>query len=259
MRQLLRKKDAASAPPGKRIYAIGDIHGCLDELNALLSLITTDLENRNLTNSTFRDGTSTDGELTAQLIFLGDYIDRGPDSKGVIERLCTLKKAHPNTVFLKGNHEACFLDYITDPEDMMHWLDWGGTETLASYGLEPPPPLAGARYAEDLSNLIPKSHITFLNSLALTHIEGDYLFVHAGLRPGVALAEQREEDLLWIRKRFHNTPTKERPSYTIIHGHDPVKKPANKGWRINVDTGACWSGQLTCVVLEGEEQRFLST
>ena len=106
---------------------------------------------------------------------------------------------------------------------------------------------------------MPKSHASFIKDLPLTHIEGDYLFVHAGLRPGVALEDQDEEDLLWIRKRFHKASAKERPAHVVVHGHHPHDKPLDAGWRIAVDTGACWTGRLTAVVLEEKSRRFLST
>ncbi len=242
--QFLHKNgQKAAAPPGRKIYAIGDIHGCARLLDALVAKIEKDA--RGLEN--------------ARLIFLGDYVDRGPDSKGVLDRLIELQAGEPATVFLKGNHEAVMLDFITDPNQMLHWLDWGGEETLTSYGvrnvLRRSPEDLGAELAEKM----PGAHLDFLHSLSLTHIEGDYLFVHAGLRPGIGLNDQIEEDLLWIRRAFHDTPQKERPDYVVVHGHQPLKKPLDAGWRIDVDTGACWSGALTAVALEGEKRRFIST
>ena len=230
-------------PEGERIYAIGDIHGCADLVDELVLKIADDAGNHD----------------QSRIIFLGDYVDRGPDSKGVLDRLILLKEKHPNTVFLKGNHEALMLDFLTNPDDTMHWLDWGGEETLQSYGLRE---LAGRQpqeISQEFAEKLPADHLTFLHSLTVTHLAGDYLFVHAGIRPGVALADQEEEDLLWIRKRFHKTPAEERLEQTIVHGHQPVKKPMDKGWRIDVDTGACWSGKLTAVVLEGATRRFIST
>lgn len=238
-----KSSNGAAIPEGKRIYAIGDIHGALDALDALIAKIEKDA----------------DGLENAQLIFLGDYVDRGPDSKGVIDRLASLKKDYKSAVFLKGNHEAAMLDFLDDPEEIMEWLEWGGDETLRSYGVSAPLSKSGDDLANDLANAMPKTHLDFLKSLALTHREGDYFFVHAGIRPGVALDEQEEDDLLWIRGRFHDASEDERPDATIVHGHQPRKKPLDAGWRINVDTGACWSGMLTAVVLEGNKRRFLST
>lgn len=238
-----RDKKPAAAPDGKTIYAIGDIHGCAELLDQLLAKIDADAG----------------GLDAAQLVFLGDYVDRGPDSKGVIDQLVGLRKRQPGAVFLKGNHEALLLDFLEHPQDMAHWLDWGGEETLVSYGLSGILQRPHEDLAADLLEAMPPEHLAFLKALTLTHREGDYVFVHAGLRPGISLDAQNEDDLLWIRKRFHNTPRDQRPSFTVVHGHQPLKKPLDKGWRIDVDTGACWSGKLTAVVLEGKARRFLST
>ncbi len=231
----------AAVPNGKKIYAIGDIHGRSDMLDELLWRIKDDA-----------------GSLyDAKLVFLGDYVDRGPDSRGVIDRLISLAKDFDNAVFLKGNHEALMLDFLAEPEDLFQWLEWGGEETLESYGVDP----VGKTHfslAEEFSRNAPSSHLEFLRSLALTHVEGDFLFVHAGIRPGVALADQDEADLLWIRKRFHNAAPDARPEYVVVHGHTPTDKPVDAGWRIGVDTGAVYGGMLTAVVLEGDSRRFLS-
>jgi diadenosine tetraphosphatase ApaH/serine/threonine PP2A family protein phosphatase len=238
-----RDKNSAAAPEGKTIYAIGDIHGCAELLEQLIAKIDADAG----------------GLEAAQLVFLGDYVDRGPDSKGVIDQLIGLRQRQPDAVFLKGNHEALLLDFLNDPEGMAHWLDWGGEETLVSYGLSDILRRSGENLAAEFAEALPPEHLSFLKALTLKHRAGDYVFVHAGLRPGISLDEQSEEDLLWIRKRFHNTPRDQRPSFTVVHGHQPVKKPLDKGWRIDVDTGACWSGKLTAVVLEGKARRFVST
>ncbi len=244
IRKLINKDDkSAAAPAGKKIYAIGDIHGCAELLDQLITKITEDAG----------------GLDAAQLVFLGDYVDRGPDSQGVIDQLAALRQRQPGAVFLKGNHEALLLDFLNDPEDMTHWLDWGGEETLVSYGLSDILRRSGEDLAAELAEAMPPEHLSFLKALTLTYREGDYVFVHAGLRPGIGLDDQGEEDLLWIRKRFHNMPRDQRPPFTVVHGHQPLKKPLDKGWRINVDTGACWSGKLTAVVLEGKARRFIST
>ena len=231
----------ASVPIGQRVYAIGDIHGRADMLDELLMQIKEDA-----------------GALhQAQLIFLGDYVDRGNDSRGVIDRLISLRNDYDDAVFLKGNHEALMLDFLEEPEDLGQWLDWGGEETLESYGVDPVGKTKRA-LADELRAAAPKSHLNFLNNLDLTHIEGDYLFVHAGVRPGAPLEDQTETDLLWIRKRFHNAAPASRPDYVVVHGHTPTDKPEDAGWRIGVDTGACYGGMLTAVVLEGKTRRFLS-
>lgn len=233
----------AKAPDGERLYAIGDIHGALDALDALLEKIDADAG----------------GIDNAQLIFLGDYVDRGPDSKGVIERLTALKKDAPNSVFLKGNHEAVMLEFLADPEEALEWLDWGGDQTLRSYGVAGALTKPGDDLSDALSKALPDYHRAFLETLDLTYRAGDYLFVHAGIRPGVAIEDQDEEDLLWIRKAFHSAPAAKRPDATVVHGHHPTKKPVDAGWRIGVDTGACWSGVLTAVRLEGDKRKFIST
>ncbi|WDI30068.1 metallophosphoesterase family protein [Hyphococcus flavus] len=235
-----KKGDPAAAPEGKRLYAIGDVHGRLDLLDALLDEIEKDAS----------------GLDAAKLIFLGDYVDRGEHSRGVIDRLVELKHSKSETVFLKGNHEASMLDFLDHPDDLPHWLDWGGLETLESYGVDTS--LANEVLANELRKNMPATHHKFLQTLKLNHIEGDYLFVHAGLRPGTPLEEQTEEDMLWIRTRFHNAPKNERPEYVVVHGHTPEERPIDDGWRINVDTGACYGGPLTAVVLEGTQRWFLS-
>ena len=256
---LAKKKSTAALGEGKRVYAIGDIHGCAAELDALLDKIAADGDSADLANDVFSDDAQDQLHATPQLVFLGDYVDRGPDSKGVIDRLIGLKKARPESIFLKGNHEAIMLDFLNDPEDMLHWLEWGGEETLSSYGVTCAASRPAEELAAELTEKMPSSHLPFLKSLVLTHQEGDYLFVHAGVRPGVALADQQEEDLLWIRSRFHKTNADERPDFVVVHGHQPMKKPLDAGWRIAVDTGACWTGQLTAVALEGLTRRFIST
>ena len=145
-----KNKKKGNAPKGRRLYAVGDIHGCADLLDELLEKIEEDA-----------DGAA------KQLIFLGDYVDRGPDSKGVIDRLVAQQKKAPDTVFLKGNHEATMLDFLHDPEDMLHWLDWGGLETLESYGLDQVIQRSGEDLAEELVRNMPKSHRTFLEGLTL--------------------------------------------------------------------------------------------
>lgn len=232
----------ARTAQGERIYAIGDIHGCADLLDSLLGKIAAD-----------------SGGTPFRLVFLGDYIDRGPDSRGVLDRLCALKTKGAEASFLKGNHEDVFLDFMRHPAENADWLDWGGAEMVASYGVKGADEMGAAALAASMRARMPAAHLDFLQSLATTARSGDYLFVHAGVRPGVALADQREQDLLWIRGEFHNAPEDKRPDAVVVHGHHPMKKPLDAGWRIAVDTGACFTGRLTAVVLDGETRRFLST
>lgn len=238
------KKSTARTPEGARLAAIGDIHGCADKLQSLLANIAAD------------DGAK---GMPSRLIFLGDYVDRGPDSRAVVERLIHIAKERPDAVFLKGNHEDVFLKFLNKPEENKEWLGWGGIETLWSYGVETPDERDALGIAEAARRLIPKSHVDFLTSLELYRVFGEYLFVHAGVRPGVPLEKQDENDLLWIRGEFHHAPPEKRPAEVVVHGHQPIRKPLDAGWRIDVDTGACFGGPLTAVVIEGESRRFLTS
>lgn len=232
----------ARAPDGVRLYAIGDIHGCAGLLQSLLSIIALDASGAPM-----------------RLVFLGDYVDRGPDSKGVIDALLTVGSERPETIFLKGNHEQAMLDFLERPDLNEEWLHWGGDKTLESYGVADIWTKRPDDLARELSSRLPPAHAAFLRGLTLFEVLGDYAFVHAGFKPGVAIDAQTEEDCLWIRKAFHNARAEERPDKIVVHGHHPVKKPLDAGWRIDVDTGAVWSDALTAVVLEGTTRRFLST
>ncbi len=230
-------------PEGLRVYAIGDIHGRLDLLDPLLAKIEADLE-----------GHPVDQSLQ---VFLGDYIDRGQASAEVIERLIGRSARYP-TICLKGNHEACLLEFLENPEILNAWAHNGGLTTLLSYGVEPvlhSDPRTSTRIAAALAEVMPPSHLDFLFDLPLTFTCGDYLFVHAGIRPGIPFARQREEDLLWIRDAFlsHEALFEK----VIVHGHTPVMEPQIRTNRINIDTGAYATGRLTCLRLEGEDIQLL--
>jgi serine/threonine protein phosphatase 1 len=211
----------------RRIYAIGDVHGRADLL-------------ANLLRDVYADAWGTENPL---LVFLGDYVDRGPDSKGVID---LVRKDHPGfeVVRLRGNHEDLMLGGLEGKSDWHAncWALNGATETLASYGGR---------------SGIPADHIAFLRSLQNYHCEPPYLFVHAGIRPGVPLADQEESDLLWIRRQF--LESRDDHGFIVVHGHTPVDRPELKPNRINVDTGAVWTDRLTCVVLNDGAPRFLHT
>lgn len=234
----------AQTPDDLRVYAVGDIHGRADLLTDLLSLIRQDARNR-----------------PHRVIFLGDYVDRGPASAAVIERLIELKaRRGDDIVFLKGNHEQAMLDFIAAPAETASWINWGGDKTLESYGLDD----IEHRAPEDLRDLfierLPDSHFMFLMDLPLWHREGGYTFVHAGMKAGLPVEEQREKDLLWIRDPFLYAAPLAFGETCIVHGHTPDEQtPLDLGWRINIDTGAVWTGRLTAVVLDGTERRFLST
>lgn len=230
-------------PEGLRVYAVGDIHGRLDLLDPLLARIDADL-----------DGHPTDASVQ---IFLGDYIDRGQASAQVIERLIRRAETFP-TVCLKGNHEACLLEFLDNPEVLTAWSRNGGLTTLMSYGVEPVLHTdvdTRSTLSDALGRAMPPHHHQFLATLPLTFGCGDFFFVHAGIRPGIPIARQREEDLLWIRDAFlcHEASFEK----VVVHGHTPVMEPEIRTNRINIDTGAYATGRLTCLRLEGEDMRIL--
>ncbi len=228
---------------GQLIYAIGDIHGCYDQLRRLLGQIAGDAE----VHARGR---------TATLIFCGDYVDRGPASRQVLDAMCWLKRRRPFHVqFLKGNHEQVMLDYMVAPVRARDWLRFGGAETLQSYGVVPPTddddPEAHLVARDDLLERLPVAHLRFLEDLELMVGVGDYAFVHAGVRPGVALAKQVEEDLLWIRDDFiENEAPHDR---IIVHGHTwESDQPQVRPHRIGIDTGAYETGVLTALRIEDD-------
>lgn len=225
--------------PGERIYAIGDIHGRADLFLALLRSISRDQERQPL-----------DGRAT-RIVVLGDFIDRGPSSRQILEALSRVPDRQALTV-LMGNHEECLLACATgmgDPRD--GWLDFGGRETLASYDMSPPEPDQSKDvYGRLLTERIGQQVVDWLASLPLFAISGDYVFVHAGLRPGIALKRQSSRDLLWIRDEFLSS-TKAH-SHFVVHGHSIVDQVEVRANRIGVDTGAWRSGRLTALALEDD-------
>jgi serine/threonine protein phosphatase 1 len=248
----------SQAPEGVCIYAIGDIHGRADLLDTLLARIEEDC-------ATLPPGTQ------VKLVFLGDYIDRGLKSKAVIELLSSTRFDRANTVFLLGNHEQALLNFLQDPSFGTQWSRFGGNETLFSYGFQPPNLRrslhsndAMASVRDDWNRLwhefranFPPHHLAFLQSLKTRHIEGDYIFVHAGLRPGVGVDDQVLQDMLWIREEFLSDPA-EFP-LMVVHGHTPEDAPFLDHRRVGVDTGAFLSGKLTAARFFGTEIAFLNT
>jgi serine/threonine protein phosphatase 1 len=237
------RNERASIPPGRRIYAVGDIHGRADLLTETLARIDEDLSERPIAASTE--------------IFLGDYIDRGPQSRQVIDLLIARRRAR-DVVLLKGNHEAYALQFLKEPNLLPEWKDVGGTNTLLSYGVTPArsaDPGLAYETAKALHRAMPAGHRNFLRGLALSFSCGDFFFVHAGVRPGIPLRMQAQQDLLWIREDF--LLYEETYSKIIVHGHTPVYEPDVQRNRINIDTGAYATGKLTCLVLEGFEMSFL--
>jgi serine/threonine protein phosphatase 1 len=238
----------AAVPAGYRVYAIGDIHGRLDLLEAL---------HRDI----LEDSTRHPHDGTNVLIYLGDYIDRGPYSREVIDYLMREPLPGFESVRLMGNHDEAILKFLEDPAIGPSWSSFGGEATLLSYGVRTTRGVIGAARWEDMRQQLvknmPESHVAFLRALKTSVEAGDYMFVHAGVRPGVPLAAQRQEDLLWIRDTFLDSALDH--GKVVVHGHTPVDAPEVRANRIGVDTGAFASGVLTAVVLEGENRRFLCT
>ena len=232
-------------PAGQRLYCIGDIHGRLDLLREMHQLILADAAGFN------------GGKM---LIYLGDYIDRGENSKGVIDLLLGSPLAGFRLVHLLGNHEQTLLDFLQHPREVAAWLTYGGRAALLSYGVAvrgDPVREALEEVRDELERRLPRAHLEFFQRLEMMHIAGSYCFVHAGIRPGVPLQEQRYEDLLWIREDF--TESRTIHEHIVVHGHSITPEVDWRPNRIGIDTGAFHTGVLTCLVLEGAEQRLLQT
>jgi serine/threonine protein phosphatase 1 len=219
-------------PAGRRVYAVGDVHGCREKLVALHGLIAADLVSR--------PGRS------AVLVHLGDYIDQGPDSAGVLDVLSVGPQvAGVQVVNLLGDHERMLLDALDgDRAAATDWLWAGGKEALASWGLDPSLP------REAWEGALPAAHIAWLRSLVLTYREGSYLFVHAGIRPGVAVAQQSRDDLTTMRQPF--LWSEQDHGFVVVHGHSSNPSVPLLDNRIGLDTGAGIGGRLTCAVLEDD-------
>jgi serine/threonine protein phosphatase 1 len=236
------KTIAASAPADVRVYAIGDIHGRADLLIETMVRIDEDLERRPVAQ--------------AIEVYLGDYIDRGPDSKTVID-LLAVRLVKNRAVCLRGNHEALMEDFLRDPAKLRPWLQVGGMQTLASYGVDPRPRAIEPEI--DLQrrfwNALPRTHELFLQCLRYHFCCGDFLFVHAGIHPDVPIGQQDPHDLIWIRHEFLDS-VQDHGSF-VVHGHTPVPHPDIRHNRINIDTGAWRSGTLTCLAIEGTSMMVL--
>ena len=233
-------------PPGRRIYAIGDIHGRADLLEELLAAIERDQAGRR--------------PAETMLVFLGDLVDRGPDSRLVVERLMALGKGPVPARFLMGNHEEVFLRALSgDLRALRFLIRIGGRATVLSYGiaLDDYASLDFEALGDRLRELVPQSHVDFLSSFEEWIEVGDYLFVHAGIRPGVDLGAQKGSDLRWIRDDFLDS--RDDFGKLVIHGHSITEDVDVQPNRIGIDTGAFESGQLTAIGLEGGERWFLST
>lgn len=244
-----------SAPENTCVYAIGDIHGRFDLLLSLMEQIEADAQN-------LPEG------VRPTIVFLGDYIDRGLQSRQIIDYFLSDELSNFETVFLMGNHEEALLNFVSDPNFGEKWAMYGGAETLFSYGLQPPPrglsasQPAAARDAwvtlwNQFRNSLPDAHLAFYQNLQHSHSIGDYVFVHAGLRPGVSIEDQSSEDMMWIREEFlMATGTFEK---LVVHGHTPADTVYRDNRRIGLDTGAYLTGRLTAAKLWKQDIDYLST
>ena len=236
-------------PPDTVIYAIGDIHGRLDLLAALHERIAADARRRVAARKL--------------LVYLGDYVSRGADSRGVVARVQEWQPPGFEPVWLRGNHEDLLLRFLGGENDAgRHWFDYDGLDTLADYGVA----IAdrGARddasvitLRERFATALPREDLAFFSSLRVSHRAGDYCFVHGGVRPGVPLAQQRDHDCMWIRRSFLDSDLEH--GAMIVHGHSISTQPEVRHNRIGIDTGAYRSGVLTCLVLDGNSHDFLQT
>lgn len=241
----------ARVPDGQRVYAIGDIHGCLAQL-------------RDLHRSILDDAASAPADTTKTVVYLGDYVDRGEHSREVIDLLLGNPLPGFEHVFLKGNHEESFLQFLEDDSIGPFWFAYGGDATVDSYGAFGLDTGGGGAALDErfpriqaaLNARVPASHLEFLTSAEAYRVIGDYFFVHAGIRPGVPLNQQKTQDLLWIREEFIRS--REDHGVVVVHGHTVVGKPEIKRNRIAIDTGACMGGPLTCLALEGAEKWLLT-
>jgi len=242
------KVSYACAPRDTRIYAIGDVHGRADLLSELHRHIAEDASH--LTPGTEK-----------LVVYVGDYVDRGMESRQVVDLLLDRPLSGFTAVHLLGNHDAWLLSFLVDSQIGPTWLRYGGDATLHSYGVRLRLPVNDLQHFEELQaelrERLPRRHVEFLERLELSYETGDYLFVHAGIRPNVPLDQQTVDDLLWIREPFLSS--RRDFGKVVVHGHTVEAEPAVRGNRIGIDTGACWTGCLTCLVLEEGSRRFLTT
>jgi serine/threonine protein phosphatase 1 len=241
--RLAAQRCSHSLPNGMRVYAIGDVHGRADLLAELFAAIDADK--------------ARSPRAKTLLVFLGDYIDRGPASRRVID-LVIGRSNLQETVLLKGNHETYVAQFLNDPSVLAEWGHLGGLETLRSYGLRPSIKARDAeqrKLADRFAEALPQNHVRFFAGLKTSFSCGDFFFVHAGVKPGVPLEHQREEDLLWIRDDF--LFYEKDFGKIVVHGHTPVRDADFRNNRINIDTGAYATGKLTCLVIDEGELALL--
>lgn len=235
-----------SVPSGHRIYAIGDVHGRDDLLLELLGKIESDIAARPAARNA--------------MVFLGDLIDRGPASAEVVERMRRYRPNRCRTIFLMGNHEEVLLRILAGEHALIEdWLQFGGAECMRSYGIEPSQlkRVSTEQAAAMIRDSIPKAHVEFLEGFADTFRAGDFLFVHAGIRPGVPLDQQAQQDLRWIRRPFLDDRSE--TGTIVVHGHTINEAIDEQPNRIGIDTGAYYSGVLTAIGIQNAERWFLQT
>ncbi len=246
------RKSTSPQTSSELIYAIGDIHGRLDLLMELLEAIIFDrahtISNARVPSQTF-------------IVFLGDYIDRGHQSREVIEFLSQVSIVDTEIIFLKGNHEQVAIEFLNQENSEIKWLDYGGVETLSSYGLDvkdaKPEGAELSALKSQFADALPNHHLRFLNGLKSYWIRDEFMFVHAGVKPGKPVESQTDKEFLWIRDDFLNSIQK--LPFIIVHGHTPEPEPVWDGRRIGVDTGAYISNTLTAAKLYKGSVEFLST
>jgi serine/threonine protein phosphatase 1 len=241
-----RQRSEPAGARGYRAYVVGDVHGRLDLLEDLLAKIHAELQHRPAAKTL--------------LVFVGDLIDRGPQSAQVIERLRTYRRPGIRPVFLLGNHEEVLLRILNgDVQLITKWRWFGGSECLRSYGVDPEAlgRLSDADALAAVRSAIPTEHIRFLESFADSCRFGDYLFVHAGIRPGIELDQQQQADLRWIREPFLQDETDH--GFIVVHGHTISEQVDECANRVGIDTGAYRTGVLTALAIEGSHRWLLDT
>ena len=245
-RSLFSRSSTPSGPKGHRAYVIGDVHGCIALLDRLLGRIEREIEENPQTK--------------VSIVFLGDLIDRGPASAQVVERLRTYSPAGAAAHFIMGNHEEVMLRILGGEASLLgSWLRFGGAETLRSYGVDP---VELARLPDDaivgrLQKAVPAGHRAFLDGFADSISFGDYLLVHAGIRPGVALSDQSQSDLRWIREPFLEDSSDH--GVVVVHGHTITNRVDVAPNRIGIDTGAFCTGTLSALAIDGRERWLIQT
>lgn len=233
----------ARTPEGTRLYVIGDVHGCVEQLIRVHRAIDQDRRRR--------------PAIDWRIVHLGDYVDRGPESRDVISFLRTRMLRDDRVLCIRGNHDQMFADAVAGDLHRLHaWLENGGVETLCSYRVDPDAFVKSLEKSEDMAHRFPETHLEFLNALPVALRFGDYFFVHAGVRPDLPFGEQSVDDLMWIREPFLTWP--EEYEAIVVHGHTPVEQIDTRVNRIGIDTGACYGGRLTCLVLEGTAKGMLN-